>query len=256
MATSPGRSYGEECRPEEESRVSTERAFLDALLAAPAENDTRLVYADWLEENGDCTRAEFLRLVARPDAAGSVTKVRERLGQISVGLDIAWLAPALGLRVAAVEVALRLAVGATASFRDGLEVSLDCCVCRRCYRTVLFTPDGQDGKCTPTGHAFPGYLLGKWEEVTAQASSCRYLVAYRYEAFVDAKYSDWRRPQGVPTWGRVYFVISCPTCRERGTYGTQTNMVRPHICHCRCGTALYEEDREMPALSWSDGRAS
>ena len=39
-----------------------ERSFLDAILADPADDTVRLVYADWLEEHGRPERAEFIRL--------------------------------------------------------------------------------------------------------------------------------------------------------------------------------------------------
>jgi uncharacterized protein (TIGR02996 family) len=41
-----------------------EQAFLDALKANPADDTTRLVYADWLDEQGEAAKAEYLRLVA------------------------------------------------------------------------------------------------------------------------------------------------------------------------------------------------
>jgi uncharacterized protein (TIGR02996 family) len=37
-------------------------AFLRAILEDPADDDVRLIYADWLEEHGHVERAEFLRL--------------------------------------------------------------------------------------------------------------------------------------------------------------------------------------------------
>jgi uncharacterized protein (TIGR02996 family) len=42
--------------------MTPDRAFLDAVLANPDDDTPRLVYADWLEENGDGPRAEFIRL--------------------------------------------------------------------------------------------------------------------------------------------------------------------------------------------------
>jgi uncharacterized protein (TIGR02996 family) len=39
-----------------------ERAFLDAICAQPDDDTARLVFADWLEENGDPDRAEFIRV--------------------------------------------------------------------------------------------------------------------------------------------------------------------------------------------------
>jgi uncharacterized protein (TIGR02996 family) len=79
--------------------VVTEAAFLEALKAAPADDTTRLVFADWLDENGRPLEAEYLRLVARlthdcaestrehPEAA-RVLQLAEQLPQewrVSVG---------------------------------------------------------------------------------------------------------------------------------------------------------------------------
>src|SRR5262245_42711851 len=37
-------------------------ALLRAVLDKPADDSSRLVYADWLEENGESERAEFIRV--------------------------------------------------------------------------------------------------------------------------------------------------------------------------------------------------
>src|SRR5262245_2431631 len=37
-------------------------AFLDAILDNPEDDAPRLIYADWLDEQGDSARAEFIRL--------------------------------------------------------------------------------------------------------------------------------------------------------------------------------------------------
>jgi len=37
-------------------------AFLRAVLADPGDDAPRLIYADWLDEQGDCDRAEFIRV--------------------------------------------------------------------------------------------------------------------------------------------------------------------------------------------------
>ncbi|MDY3552538.1 TIGR02996 domain-containing protein [Gemmata sp. JC717] len=44
--------------------VPEEAAFLEALKANPADDTTRLVYADWLDEHNEPRKAEYLRLVA------------------------------------------------------------------------------------------------------------------------------------------------------------------------------------------------
>jgi uncharacterized protein (TIGR02996 family) len=43
--------------------MSDEAAFLEALKANPADDTTRLVYADWLDEHGESAKAEYLRMV-------------------------------------------------------------------------------------------------------------------------------------------------------------------------------------------------
>ena len=45
--------------------TATETAFLRTILASPEDDAPRLVYADWLDENGDPDRAEFIRLQVR-----------------------------------------------------------------------------------------------------------------------------------------------------------------------------------------------
>jgi uncharacterized protein (TIGR02996 family) len=40
----------------------TEEAFLQAMGDNPEDDTTRLVYADWLEENGQAERAELIRV--------------------------------------------------------------------------------------------------------------------------------------------------------------------------------------------------
>ena len=48
--------------------MSDEQALLRAIRAAPEDDTVRLVYADWLEENGQPERAEFIRLECELDA--------------------------------------------------------------------------------------------------------------------------------------------------------------------------------------------
>ena len=45
-------------------------ALYRAILAHPADDTPRLVYADWLQENGRPEEAEFLRVSCRLEAAG------------------------------------------------------------------------------------------------------------------------------------------------------------------------------------------
>jgi uncharacterized protein (TIGR02996 family) len=42
--------------------MSLADSFLEDIVANPDDDGPRLVYADWLDEHGDSTRAEFIRL--------------------------------------------------------------------------------------------------------------------------------------------------------------------------------------------------
>ena len=48
--------------------MSDEPALLVAIRAHPDEDTPRLIYADWLDENGRPDRAEFIRIQCAPDA--------------------------------------------------------------------------------------------------------------------------------------------------------------------------------------------
>lgn len=68
-----------------------ERAFLRKLLEQPNSDLTRLVYADWLDEQQTpdaVAKAEFLRLIADPEFAGLTDRAKE----LSRELDPQWLA--------------------------------------------------------------------------------------------------------------------------------------------------------------------
>jgi hypothetical protein len=138
--------------------------------------------------------------------------------------------------------------GVTVTFSDTLEVSLDCCICHRCYRTVTFQVGGVEGKCTPTGHAFPGKIIG----MESDPASVVYRLEYWYELFTDAKYPGRRTPTDRPTWGRVGFEVVCPSCGKAQRCSTQTNLGRPWTCRCKCGRELFTETDEMPVLSLAE----
>src|SRR5262245_15035695 len=74
----------------------SEAAFLAALTSDPADQTTPLVYADWLDEQGDAGRAAFLRLQARVVQAtrrDNTFRARcKRLQTMGEKLDRRWLA--------------------------------------------------------------------------------------------------------------------------------------------------------------------
>ncbi|MBN9118380.1 MAG: TIGR02996 domain-containing protein [Planctomycetes bacterium] len=82
---------------------SDERAFLDAIREHPHDDTARLVYADWLAENGRADRGEFIRVdveLARtpPTTEGDERRRRvllERRADLLKRHKSAWLAPFL-----------------------------------------------------------------------------------------------------------------------------------------------------------------
>src|SRR5437868_8372290 len=71
--------------------------FLRAILAAPDADVPRLAYADWLEDDGDPDRAEFIRvqcaLAAMPDGRREYHPLRERERALKVRHRDEWLRP-------------------------------------------------------------------------------------------------------------------------------------------------------------------
>ena len=152
------------------------------------------------------------------------------------------------LRSTTVSATFGFTEGAVVTFSDTLEVSLDCCICYRCWRTVIFPVGGTDGLCTPSRHVFPGKVFEP--EVTRQGAvtAVLYRLAYWYEPFEDAKYPG-RTPTGAPTWARISFEILCPNCGGVKKSSVQNNTVLPWTCHCDCGQNLYTQVDKLPVLS-------
>jgi uncharacterized protein (TIGR02996 family) len=73
-----------------------ERAFFDRIRDEPAEDGPRLIYADWLEENGQPERAEFIRLQVAldklPEDDPRRTDLRERERVLREANETRWAA--------------------------------------------------------------------------------------------------------------------------------------------------------------------
>lgn len=162
-------------------------------------------------------------------------------------------------RIAKIAVDLPLGEGVIAIASKKIEISLDCPDCQRKRRTVVFQEGESHGVCTPTGHWFRGVVLSKRQQEERGLFAVEYEVEYQYEPFIDGKYPD-RLPyygpsEGIPTWARVSFIITCPRCQATVARSTQTNLVRPHTEKCGCGHDLLTHDAP-PSLSWrNDGAA-
>jgi uncharacterized protein (TIGR02996 family) len=79
--------------------LNEETAFLSAIRQLPADDTTRLVYADWLDEQGDphcASKAEFLRLELRmaTDPEKGLNRVRwlTKLRKLAAAMTPGWLA--------------------------------------------------------------------------------------------------------------------------------------------------------------------
>lgn len=73
-----------------------EKSFLDALRAVPADDETRAVYADWLEEHGHASRADYIRLELRiaalaPESA-MAGELQRRVDRLRRVLPSEWVA--------------------------------------------------------------------------------------------------------------------------------------------------------------------
>lgn len=153
-----------------------------------------------------------------------------------------------------VEVSISPSRGVGVSFEQGLEVSLDCAACGRTHRTVVFDAPDEPGRCTPDGHAFKGQIgqnqvtvHGLWQKTYR----CVIPLSYEYQQVKDRKYPH-RVSSPTPTWARVHFTVSCPSCGRSSIKSTQNNMVRPYTCACSCGNVLYTEAKPLPTFTACD----
>src|SRR4051812_7173093 len=79
--------------------MNSEADFLHMLLENPTDDNTRMVYADWLDELGDAesrAKAHFLRVTVRLmgpiQRAGWRSARKKELQQLAPALPAAWLA--------------------------------------------------------------------------------------------------------------------------------------------------------------------
>ena len=79
--------------------MNDEAAFLNQILSNPADDAARLVYADWLDEQGDpisLVKAGFLRaqceLARLPEKDEQRAALREQVRALALQLETSWLA--------------------------------------------------------------------------------------------------------------------------------------------------------------------
>jgi uncharacterized protein (TIGR02996 family) len=68
-------------------------AFLHAICATPDDDTPRLVFADWLQDNGDEARAEFIRVQIELALSGENARLKEREGALLAAHREEWEQP-------------------------------------------------------------------------------------------------------------------------------------------------------------------
>src|SRR5262245_14711379 len=126
----------------------THNASLHDICACPADDTPRLVYADWLEENGEPDRAEFIRVQIELDGLGEVgprVAALKRREQALLAAHVAeWLKP---LRLAESRVVFRRGFVAEVQMSPARFMDL----ARRLFRRAPLTTIRRDGQAALTG---------------------------------------------------------------------------------------------------------
>ena len=75
--------------------TATDSAFLASILEAPDDDAPRLIYADWLDEQGESDRAEFIRLQVREARMAAddpeLPALRSRTRQLGLAYHVKWV---------------------------------------------------------------------------------------------------------------------------------------------------------------------
>jgi hypothetical protein len=133
-------------------------------------------------------------------------------------------------------------------FANRLELSLDCAICQKKWRTVVLSSTDRESFCTPTHHPFPARIVDQKVFTDRGVTEVVYTVEYEFFPFEDSR-EKWRHDpiaHAMPSWGRVHFDLTCPRCGRVSKRSTQTNIVRPWTAYCECDWPLYTETHELP----------
>jgi uncharacterized protein (TIGR02996 family) len=196
--------------------MADDAAFVQAIQANPWDDQLRLVYADWLEEQGDL-RADFLRveveLMKIPPDDGPYAKILSRLSALGADLSTDW--------VAAIS---RVAIencGVTFRFRcpkrwEKLQTTDDPAVrfCETCRRQVFFCSsihsavnNAWSGRCV----AVDRRLVRKVGDLDAlrslEAGLEDVLTGFQFDLTVDIDEFP-STPESAPSQGRGHFSLS------------------------------------------------
>jgi uncharacterized protein (TIGR02996 family) len=127
--------------------MNDEDGFLQKLRDNPADDTTRLVYADWLDERGDPVsgaKAEFLRLTVRLLEPNRDAREEGQLQELATALLAEWRAVVSRLKVENCETS-RDKQGVHELWKKyGLRFNV---VCERRWDELMATPDEQVRHC-------------------------------------------------------------------------------------------------------------
>lgn len=146
--------------------------------------------------------------------------------------------------VAEIVAPLHTTQGVMIALNEPLEVSLDCPQCQRTARTIIFREATNSAVCTPTEHSFPGSVTAHNLTISGDITTMLYRISYETADFNDRKRDE--PSVAHPTWARINFTLTCPSCGATSRNSVQNNLHRPHMCVCDCGRVLFRDDTEIP----------
>lgn len=151
-------------------------------------------------------------------------------------------------RVAEIACYLSPSKGSVIHYHKSVEVSFDCCNCKRTRRTIRFSGVDTTGICTPVEKCdgFAGRLFSVQPFESDGISFVKYQIQYNYIPFLDLENGNDSVCE--PKWARVSFEVVCGKCGKSTINSTQNNLVRPHTVYCACGAHLYDDSEKMPIL--------
>jgi uncharacterized protein (TIGR02996 family) len=137
-----------------------DEAFLRAIQAAPNDEATQLIYADWLEERGDA-RSEILRLVCQLMRLSLTTalarRLRARLEKLCRAVDPDWVAL---VRIPPLTDAIQSALTKLELLLSGINYVVELGICR-----ILRIPDATVEQYV-TAALGPNAVVGGFQPVT------------------------------------------------------------------------------------------
>jgi hypothetical protein len=142
-----------------------------------------------------------------------------------------------------------------------LELSLDCHICQRTDRTIIFEKN-KTPICRKTGHTIEGNAIFQQKTLTpatnhynlsgdVQQAVLTYRVNFDYQPFIDQESKVPSSPTS--KWGRMSFTLQCPVCNTKTKFSTQSNLKHPIEFHCKkCQHLLAIDTTEQPTYQYTN----